>query len=101
MGFLSYFIQYYNISRRTISQPRFFRKEWRWDDFMKHIPQDRLHQIPHKTWNSELYKRPEGNCIYNKDRECDVDAMICHYVSAAVMKKVFAAKEIRSSSKNS
>eukprot|EP00980_Cylindrotheca_fusiformis_P006201 scaffold1327_cov124-Cylindrotheca_fusiformis.AAC.5 len=91
--FLAYFVNYYNISRHTITQKLYPGKPWRFDDFMEHVPEARLHTIAfQEPDDSEVYRSPLGNCAYDGTIECDVRAKICHYVNTTVMKRLFAAK---------
>jgi len=90
--FVSYFVQYYNVSRHTITRPQ-FKDIWRWDDKMAAVPYDRLHVMDDaKGVPSEIYRINAGNC-YREGAQCNVKANVCHRVDIAIMEKVFAAKQ--------
>lgn len=92
--FLAYFVNYYNVSRHTVTQKLYPRKPWRFDDFMGNVPESRMHTISYKTLDdSEIYRTKTGNCIYNgKVADCHEHAKICHYATTTIMKTVFEAK---------
>ena len=90
--FVSYFVQYYNVSRHTITQPQ-FKDNWRWDDKMAQVSHDRLHTMDDALGeSSDIYQTHDGNCKMN-GAKCDVRAKVCHRADVAIMERVFADKQ--------
>ncbi|CAB9506741.1 expressed unknown protein [Seminavis robusta] len=68
---LGYFVNYYNISRHTSSDP-----------FFEHVPQSRM-----EAWEkSTIYRQPEGFCRNEHRENCKPDSLTCHYMKPEDMR---------------